>query len=169
MGATPTSTISAFSDAVRVPGQALRVVLGVAIMWGFALLGGVISHALGIPLPGSVIGMILLWAALEARIVRLEWVDAGSRVLLAAFGLLFVPAGAGFIQFISAGAVWLEILATVIVGSLASLAVSAHVVQRLLVRGDEKRDGGCEQPEPAHVARNMMRPASTPLPQEAAQ
>ncbi len=42
----------------------LRVVLGVAIMWGVALLGDVIAHALSIPLPGSVVGMILLWAAL---------------------------------------------------------------------------------------------------------
>ncbi len=153
--------------------------LGVAIMWGFALLGGVISHALGIPVPGSLVGMILLWAALELRVVRLEWVDQGSRVLLTVLGLLFVPAGTGFIQFIGAGTVWLEILVTVIVGSLASLAVSAHVVQHLLVRGDAKRAGGRQQPEPAQaapeavlselaqVARDVVQPVSVPAPQEA--
>ncbi len=164
---------------MRVPGLALRVVLGVAIMWGVALLGGVISHALDIPVPGSLVGMILLWAALELGVVRLEWVDQGSRVLLTVLGLLFVPAGTGFIQFIGAGTVWLEILVTVIVGSLASLAVSAHVVQYLLVRGDAKREGGREQPEPAqvapgvvlaepaHVARDVVRPVPAPVPQEA--
>ncbi len=104
--------------------------------------------------------------------MRLEWVDQGSRVLLTALGVLFVPAGTGFIRFIGAGTVWLEILATVIIGSLASLAVSAHLVQYFLVRGDEKRDEAAEQQtapakqDVVQVRRDVARTEPAPAVQE---
>ena len=103
---------------------------GVGLLWAFAGAGDLLAGAARVPVPGSVIGMLLLWAALEAGVVRVAWIDGGARLLLAALGLLFVPAGAGFVQFLGAGTLWLSVGAIVVAGSLLTLAVSAHVVQR---------------------------------------
>ena len=108
----------------------MRLIAGVAGLWAFVGLGELAVVLTGLPLPGSVAGMLLLWAALEARIVRLEWLDLGARSLLAVLGLLFVPAGVGFVQFTGAGPVWLAVAAIVCAGALATLAVTGHVVQR---------------------------------------
>ena len=112
------------------------IALGVGVLWGFAGAGDLVAAAAGLPMPGSVIGMLLLWAALEARVVRIAWIDDGAGMLLAALGLLFVPAGAGFVQFTHAGTLWLEVGAVVVAGSLLTLAVSAHIVQRAVADAD---------------------------------
>ena len=108
----------------------MRLLIGIAWLWAFLGLGSAIAGAVGLPLPGSVVGMLLLWGALESGAVRLAWLDRGAGSLLALLGLLFVPAGVGFLQYAGAGRVWLAVAAVVAVGALATLAVTGHVVQR---------------------------------------
>jgi holin-like protein len=110
----------------------VRLVIGIAWLWTFLGLGSAAVGALGLPLPGSVAGMLMLWAALEARIVRLEWLERGASSLLGVLGLLFVPAGVGLAQYAGAGAIWLAVIGIVLVGALATLAVTGHVAQRWL-------------------------------------
>ncbi|HWE08896.1 MAG TPA: CidA/LrgA family protein [Solirubrobacteraceae bacterium] len=116
--------------------ETAHVLVAIGVLWGFAGAGDLVASTAGLPVPGSVIGTVLLWVALETRLIRLRWIDGGARLLLAALGLLFVPAGAGFVQFIGAGAVWLEVGGIIVVGSLLTLAVTAHVVQRGLPADD---------------------------------
>ena len=107
-----------------------RGLIGIAWLWAFLGLGTAAVDLLALPLPGSVAGMLLLWAALEARAVRLEWLERGAGSLLGVLGLLFVPAGVGLVQYAGAGPLWVAVIATVLLGTLATLAVTGHVVQR---------------------------------------
>ncbi len=115
--------------------RALRVLAGVALLYGFLLLGSGLGDALGLPLPGSVLGMVLLWGALEARVVRLAWLGEGATTLLGVLGLLFVPAGVGFVAFVDAGWVWLGSVAVAGLGAVATIALTGVVVQRGMKRG----------------------------------
>ena len=106
----------------------MKLLIGIAWLWAFLGLGTALVGALGAPLPGSVAGMLLLWAALEARVVRLEWLERGAGSLLGVLGLLFVPAGVGLVQY--GGPIWLVVVPVVAAGALITLAVTGHVVQR---------------------------------------
>ena len=108
----------------------MKLLVGIAWLWAFLGLGTAVVDALGVPLPGSVAGMLLLWAALEARAVRLEWLERGATSLLGVLGLLFVPAGVGLVQY--GGALWLAVVPVVAAGALVTLAVTGHLVQRWL-------------------------------------
>ena len=66
------------------------------LLLSFQLAGEVIARTLGLPLPGPVIGMALLFAALLA-VPRLSAVQPTAKVLLAHLSLLFVPAGVGVV------------------------------------------------------------------------
>lgn len=110
----------------------MRLLIGIAWLWAFLGLGTAAVEALDIPLPGSVAGMLLLWAALETRLVRLDWLERGASSLLGVLGLLFVPAGVGLAQYAGAGPLWLAVIAVVLLGALATLAVTGHVTQRWL-------------------------------------
>lgn len=79
--------------------------------------------------------MVLLWGALEARAVRLEWLGGGATGLLRLLGLLFVPAGAGWVAFVDAGWVWLGAVAVTGVGAVATIALTGVVVERGMRRG----------------------------------
>ena len=77
----------------------LEGVLGLGVLLAFAALGEFAARFL--PLPGSVLGMLLLWLALGVGVVRLSWVERASDALLGVLGLLFVPAGVGLIEYLN--------------------------------------------------------------------
>ncbi|MFB4159897.1 CidA/LrgA family protein [Geomicrobium sp. JSM 1781026] len=66
--------------------------------YGLHLLGTWASHFLPLPVPGSVIGMILLLLLLYTGIIKLHWVEQGARILIMHLPLLFLPIMAGLIQ-----------------------------------------------------------------------
>lgn len=105
------------------------------LLYAFLRLGTLLGDSLGLPLPGSVLGMVLLWGALEARVVRLAWLRDGAQTLLGVLGLLFVPAGVGFVAFLDAGWVWLAALAVTGLGAVVTIALTGVLVQRGMRRG----------------------------------
>ncbi|WP_034341921.1 CidA/LrgA family protein [Deinococcus misasensis] len=72
---------------------------GFCILLGFYALGEAITHGLNLSIPGSIVGMLMLWAALGTGLIRLEWVQQTSQHLLSVLGLLFVPAGVGIVLY----------------------------------------------------------------------
>ncbi len=101
-----------------------------AVLLIFQCLGEGISHALGLPVPGPVIGMLLLFVALLASPALMERVETTGNALLSHLSLLFVPAGAGIVA--AAGSVqghWLAVLASLVVGTTLTLAVTALVLR----------------------------------------
>ncbi|CAH2214053.1 CidA/LrgA family protein [Tepidibacter aestuarii] len=62
------------------------------------LLGEVISNFLAFPLPGSIIGMILLFIALSTGIIELYMIADISKFLLNNLAFFFIPAGVGLIS-----------------------------------------------------------------------
>lgn len=68
-----------------------------ATILAFQLLGEVLSRSLALPLPGPVLGMVLLVAAFLASPRLAGWVRPVAQGLLAHLSLLFVPAGVGIV------------------------------------------------------------------------
>lgn len=111
----------------------MRLALGLGVLTAFAALGTALASGLHLPLPGSVLGMVLLWAALSLRLVRLEWVEGAGDGLLALLGLLFVPATVGAVDYLSAGAAWglwlLVMLSGLLLGAGTAGGIAAQLVR----------------------------------------
>ncbi len=94
---------------------------GIGILMLFLLIGEAIS-GLGLALPGNVIGMLLLTAALSLRIVRLEQVQGATNTLLDNLAFLFVPPSVGvMVYFNLIGDNWPAIVVSLAVGATAVL------------------------------------------------
>ncbi|QBF45519.1 CidA/LrgA family protein [Janibacter limosus] len=113
------------------------------LLWllGCQLVGEVISHALGLPIPGSVIGMVLLFGVL---LVRKPEVDSGTLGaadgLLRHLQLLFIPAGVGvMVSFGELRADWLPIGGGLVLSWCIGLAVVAGLTTWVLRRQDPAR------------------------------
>lgn len=96
------------------------------------LLGEWIVLALALPVPGPVVGMVLLLGGLIVvkRVPELLRVPAEG--LLRHLALLFVPAGVGLMvhaELIMAE--WLVILAALVVSTVVTIVVTALVLKRL--------------------------------------
>ena len=109
--------------------QALR---GLAWLLVLQLVGEVLARTLPVPLPGPVIGMLLLMPALGWRVVR-EPVTDVARFLLAHLSLLFVPVGVGVITHLNVlqqhGR---KLLAVIALSTWVGLAVSALTLRALM-------------------------------------
>lgn len=58
-------------------------------------LGTIIQLVFNLPLPGTVLGLILLFLALYLRIVKIEMIEDICEVLISHMSFLFIPAGVG--------------------------------------------------------------------------
>jgi holin-like protein len=91
------------------------------------LLGEFAVRALVVPIPGPVVGMVLLLVVLLIRRPeRTAGVVRAADGLLRHLQLLFIPAGAGIVAYLAVlGASWLPVLCGLVVSWLAVLVVTA--------------------------------------------
>lgn len=104
------------------------MILHLTVLLLFQLAGEVLSRALSLPLPGPVLGMALLFAALAALPRLAEAVAPTARALLAHLSLLFVPAGVGVVGHLDRlGSEGAAILAALILSTVLAIAAGALV------------------------------------------
>lgn len=96
----------------------------------FQCLGEGITFALSLPIPGPVVGMLLLFVALVISPGLLERIEETGSQLLGHLSLLFVPAGVGIV--VSAATVrghWVAVIVSVVVSTILTLAVTATAIR----------------------------------------
>lgn len=77
----------------------IKIVWQIVILYGFVLIGNWLRDFLHLPLSGSIIGLLLLLAALSLKIYKLEWIESGAYFLLAYLPLYFIPATVGVMNY----------------------------------------------------------------------
>lgn len=75
--------------------------LQIFIIFIFSLIGIFISNILPFPIPGSIIGMLLLFGALEIKLIKLEAVENGANTLMQYLSLFFVPLTVGVLDYLN--------------------------------------------------------------------
>ena len=112
-----------------------------ALLLALQTIGEVLSYALGLPIPGPVLGMVMLlvllavWPALVARL------RATTTTLLQHLSLLFVPAGVGvMVHWQRLASEGVAIIVAIVVSTVLAIAAAALTV-RALLRADEPPDG----------------------------
>ena len=96
----------------------------------FQLAGEVIARGFALPIPGPVIGMGLFFLFLALRKGPDEEMQKTAQGLLQHLSLLFVPAGTGvMVHLHRLQDEWLPILVSLLVSTVATLAVTALVMK----------------------------------------
>lgn len=120
------ATASAFAAFAR----------GILILLAFLYAGNAVSALLHLPVPGSVLGMVMLAAALHFGVVRPQWVRPAAELLIRHMSLLFIPAGVGvMVYFGLIRREWLPLVAGSVVGLVAVMLVVGLLQQRMERRG----------------------------------
>lgn len=105
-------------------------------------MGELLSRGLSLPLPGPVVGMMLLLVALRWAVVR-EPVSACADYLLSHLSLLFVPVGVGVMTHLSIVSEYGgRMLLVLVVSTLIGLAVTALLLNYLWRRDDASNNAG---------------------------
>ena len=134
----------------RISDRATDIMLyAFATMLSCQLAGEVFVRALGLSVPGPVVGMILLAALMVLNApLPSQLVDTADG-LLKHFSLLFVPAGVGVVQQLHRlGSEGVRLMVVILLSTVITLAVTALVFTGVarLMDGRAKADGSQERP-----------------------
>jgi len=136
----------------------MNALRGITWLLVFQSAGELLARGFALPLPGPVIGMILLLPALRWPAVR-QPVASCAEFLLSHLSLLFVPVGVGVMTHLSLISQYgARLLAVVVLSTLAGLAVtglSLHLLrQRPAARPDPDPGASAVHGQPGPSAKD---------------
>ncbi|MCL2829265.1 MAG: CidA/LrgA family protein [Betaproteobacteria bacterium] len=109
------------------------------------LLGETLARLLALPVPGTVLGMLLLWFWLIARLPRPKKLEAMAQGIFNYLPVFFIPAAVGVIeqrQRIASDGWWLFLL--IVLSTLAGIAAAAWTMKWLGRKDARKTQAGTE-------------------------
>ncbi|MCM3626982.1 CidA/LrgA family holin-like protein [Paenibacillus glycanilyticus] len=116
----------------------VKLILQILFFIGLSWLMNRLAEWLHLPVPGSVLGMLLLFILLQARIIPRRFVESGSDWLIATMLLFFIPPAVGIIGYrqliLSSG---VQIALVIALGTIIVMLCSGLVAQQVA-----KRKGG---------------------------
>lgn len=114
----------------------MKVIKQLCLILIILFIGESINKIFQIPIPGNVIGMIILLIGLTTGILKLSMVDLISKFLLDNLAFFFIPAGVGLINSLDViGSQWFPIFAITLLSTIIVLITTGLTVQFLKRRG----------------------------------
>ncbi|MBW9153262.1 CidA/LrgA family protein [Clostridium estertheticum] len=96
------------------------------------IIGTVLQITLHLPIPGAVIGLILLFLGLQIGIVKFEMIEELCEFLLSNMSFFFIPAGVGLMTaFGVLKGKWIPFIIIVVLSTCLVWIVTAFVVKTL--------------------------------------
>lgn len=120
----------------------MNALRGLAWLLVLQAAGEALTHALALPFPGPVVGLVLLLPALQVEWIRAP-VREAAELLLAHLSLLFVPVGVGVITHLDLVSRYgPQLLLVIVLSTWIGMAVTALALRAFLGPGrdDPKRD-----------------------------
>ncbi len=117
------------------------VIIQLLLLWFLNELGIFLVKAFNIPVPGNVVGLVILFLLLLTGVVKLSWIDTASSFLIKHLAFFFIPIAVGLMNF---GTLFLEsgisFLIVIIGGVLVGIYVTGVVSQFLVKKMGDKEN-----------------------------
>jgi len=116
----------------------LNLIVHAAVLYGIYWIGTFIEEIFLLPIPGSVIGLILLFTLLVTNILKPVWIEEGANFFTRHLTLFFIPATVGIINYLDlfTGKGFLLVLITI--GSTMLVLITSSVFSQWLIKKGEK-------------------------------
>ena len=124
----------------------MKLLKQLALIAGFSVVGEIISYLLkeilGIFIPGSLIGMIILFILLTTKLIKYDFVDDVGEFFVNNMGFFFVPVAVSIMNYFGILApIWLKLLLIIIISfflTFVSVGLSVKLTMLLQdkMRGD---------------------------------
>lgn len=117
----------------------MKILKQICIIFTICWLSVILERCLPLPIPASVIGLILLFLCLAAGIIKLGHIQEKSDFLLSNMAFFFIPAGVGMMNYFDIlQKNWFPLLAICILSTLVTFAATAYSIRLTLKLMDLK-------------------------------
>ena len=111
----------------------MRYVIQLFIIICFSFAGELLHRVLPFPIPASIYGIILLFSALELRLLKVEHIREVCTTLIISMPVMFVPPAVGLINtWDNIKNNWPEYLLITFASTFVVMAVAGWTTQRLI-------------------------------------
>ena len=112
------------------------------IIFGIYLLGVLIADVTRLPIPGNVIGMLILFLLLCFKVIKVEQISTISNFFLDHLAFFLIPAWVGLISSFSViKNIWLQLLIVCFVTTAITMICTGLVVQKIANKKEGDKDG----------------------------
>ena len=108
----------------------------IVIILAFSFVGEALSLLIPLPIPGSIYGIVLLFLALETKLVKLAAIKDVSDFLISFMPVMFIPAATGLMaswDILRANVVAYAVI--VVITTVVVMGVSGSITQWIIRRG----------------------------------
>ena len=114
---------------------AIRYIIQLVIVLAICFMGDILHDSLNLPIPGNILGMLLLLVLLLTGILKLSMIEDVSNFLLKHLSFFFIPAAVGLITCFSIlEGKWTALLFISVVSTFIITVVTGMTVQILIKR-----------------------------------
>ncbi|MEC2077406.1 CidA/LrgA family holin-like protein [Metabacillus fastidiosus] len=119
----------------------VKAIIQIFFLYCIYLLGNWIHTTFKLVIPGSIIGMLILFILLYMRLIKIEWLKIGGSLLLAHMTLLFIPATVGIIDYLHlfSGPGFITII--IVLLSTIIVMLSTVMISEFILNRKENKDG----------------------------
>ena len=79
--------------------KAFELFRSVAILYAMLFLGEWVTRLVPIGIPGSIVGLLILFFCLTTQIIRVSWIFFGANLIIRYMAILFVPVSVGIMKY----------------------------------------------------------------------
>lgn len=117
----------------------LAGIIQVAALFLISMAMNKLAELLHLKIPGSILGIVLLFILLQTKVIKLKWIEQGANWLLAELLLFFIPSAVGVMQYIplleNEG---LQILLVVVLSTIIVMLSSGMIASRIVKRKEKQ-------------------------------
>ena len=112
----------------------------------FSFIGELLKFLIPLPIPASIYGLVLMFLALQFRILKIESVKETAKFLVEIMPVMFIPAG---VELLTSWSTLQEMLIPVVVITIVStivvMTVAGKVTEVMLQLKKKKQERGTEE------------------------
>ena len=117
----------------------MKYIFQFLIIMIFAFIGELLNYFIPLPIPASIYGIVLLFLALELKILKVSDIEETSSFLIAVMPLMFLPPAVGVIEsWDLIRQAWFPYVVITLVSPVVVMVVSGRVTQWFIRKGGNK-------------------------------
>jgi holin-like protein len=79
--------------------KVIKIIVQICLIYIISSLGTIIQEQFNLPIPGSILGLLILFILLSCHILPEKWIQEGAGFLLSTMMFFFIPAAIGIINY----------------------------------------------------------------------
>lgn len=117
----------------------MNILVQFFIILVYSFVGDIIHTTFNLPIPGSIIGLVLLFISLKTKILKLESIERAGNWLKSNMALLFVPITVGIMPYFNViQKNWVEVTLIMVISTIITYLVTAFIAEYILKKEDKK-------------------------------